>query len=43
MLWHTSSTPQRHAPRGEVTTACAGQSGYPTEAEQNGNRKRWRS
>ncbi|WP_158647256.1 hypothetical protein [Actinoplanes sp. ATCC 53533] len=27
MLWHTSITPQRHTPRGEVTTTCAGQSG----------------
>jgi hypothetical protein len=28
MLWHTSITPQRHAPRGEVATTCAGQSGF---------------
>jgi hypothetical protein len=43
MLRHTSIAPQRHAPSGEVTTTCAGQSGYPTEAKQNSTRERWRS
>jgi hypothetical protein len=43
MLWHTSIAPQRHAPRGEVATTCAGQSGFLTEPKQNSNRERWRS
>jgi hypothetical protein len=43
MLRHTSIAPQRHAPRGEVTTTCAGQSGLRTEAKQNSTRERWRS
>jgi hypothetical protein len=43
MLWQTSIAPQRHAPRGEVATTCAGRSGYPTEPKQDSTRERWRS
>jgi hypothetical protein len=43
MLWHPSITPQRHTPRGEVATTCAGQSGFLTEPTQHSNRERWRS
>lgn len=43
MLWHTSISPQRLAPRGEVVMTCAGRPGYLASNETNHRLGRWRS
>jgi hypothetical protein len=43
MLWHTSSTPQRLAPRGEAAMRCAGRPGFLAGGERYLNPERWRS
>lgn len=41
MVWPTSNTPQRLAPRGEVAMTCAGRAGFLTGSENDLGR--WRS